>query len=144
MREVADLAADVCRPAITDHRQYDRLDDRAITGIRRAAINSTVIVVASYFFAQRLSRGVVLGLSDFVRTLGAQSVTVVYCNPIGPSASWKPRNDMHFWYREFCRRMRHRASMSKASYTYSTRANLDSVVVRQGECAGEQWACSLS
>ena len=101
---------------------------------------SYTVLVFSYFFAQRIDQALVdeiVRFAEFCRRRGP--VIVVYTNPIGPSASWMPNEDIHFWYAQFCAQLEHRVRIAEAAYSYRIVANLDDEMERHGSCAYEVW-----
>lgn len=107
-----------------------------------------IVLLFSYFFAQDLTEGFVRALARTVRGMAewGKPVTIVYTNPVGPSASWMPRGDIHHWYRLFCRELGHRPAIRERTYSYDALANLSERVRRSGSCAAELWrmGCSTS
>lgn len=114
-------------------------------GARRC---NEVVLLFSYFFAQSLTEGFVRALARMARGMAewGKPVTIVYTNPVGPSASWMPRGDIHHWYRLFCRELGHRPAIEEQTYAYDALANLSEPVRRNGSCARELWRieCSTS
>jgi len=94
-----------------------------------------MLLVFSFFFAQELTRPFVRALANRIAALLPASMTVVYTNPVGPSASWMPQGDIHWWYREFANGLGHAPHIEERTYSYDVLRNLVEPVTRSGKCA---------
>ena len=105
----------------------------------RMADGRAVLLVFSYFFAQELTRPFVRALANRIAALSPSAMTLIYTNPVGPSASWMPRGDVHGWYKEFTKHLGHQSRILQKSYSYNVLSNLAEPVTRSGDCAYEVW-----
>lgn len=105
----------------------------------RMAEGRAVLLVFSYFFAQELTRPFVRAMANRIAALSPSSMTLIYTNPVGPSASWMPQCDVHGWYKEFTRCLGHKPRIKEGSYSYSVLRNLEEPTTRSGDCAYEVW-----
>lgn len=114
-------------------------DSRFWEQAAKMADGRAVLLVFSYFFAQELTRPFVRALANRISALSPSSMTLVYTNPVGPSASWMPNGDMHGWYKEFAKCLGHHARIRCKTYEYKALRNMTEPVNRSGECAYEVW-----
>lgn len=99
----------------------------------------STLLVFSYFFAQELTRPFVRALANRIAALSPSAMTMIYTNPVGPSASWMPQGDIHGWYKEFAKYLGHQSRIRSKSYSYKVLRNLAEPVNRSGDCAYEVW-----
>ena len=98
-----------------------------------------VLLVFSYFFAQDLTSHFIRALANRIAALTPSEMIIVYTNPVGPSASWMPRGDVHWWYKELTKHLGHQSRIKTKSYSYKVLRNLAEPVTRTGDCAYEVW-----
>lgn len=113
-----------------------------MAAIRAGAEAQRVFIVLSYFLAQRLTRSTVSKIGRLITSLSKVNghVTIVYTNPVGPSAAWMPYRNVHYWYRQLCNMVGRKARIRQREYNYSTVANLSRIVQRSGKVAFEVWS----
>ena len=87
----------------------------------------------------KLTRPFVRALANRIAALSPSAMTLIYTNPVGPSASWMPRGDVHGWYKEFTKHLGHQSRILQKSYSYNVLSNLAEPVTRSGDCAYEVW-----
>ncbi len=139
MRRVARVAHQHVGAYCAMNKEHAFPDAKFWYDAHRVASGRNVLIVFSYFFAQRLTAPFVRALARRISSLPSSKVTIVYTNSIGPSASWMPRGGMHDWYEDFSRRIGHSPRIKEASYSYRIQRNLTQSTTRSGACAFEVW-----
>lgn len=107
--------------------------------VTKKILGKSVCLVFSYFFAHKLTKPFVRALAARVIDLPAATKTIVYTNPVGPTASWMPNVGIHDWYREFAACLDHKPRIGDMSYRYEATRNLREPVSRSGHCSFEVW-----
>lgn len=136
------IASEACRMAGSNckrNSEYAFPESRFWEEASHMAARRKVLLVFSFFFAQDLTRPFVRALANRIAALSPSAMTLIYTNPVGPSASWMPRDDMHGWYKEFTKHLGHQSHILRKSYSYNVLSNLAEPVTRSGDCAYEVW-----
>ncbi len=139
MSEVAKIAQNIVGSRCDLNTEHQLVSPQFLQDIDKASKCKPTIIIFSYLFAQSLTSAFVSALARAIRSLDTVHTSIVYTNPVGPSAAWMPESDIHFWYREFCNEMGHEPRIETIPYKYGAVANLKLPVERDGECASEVW-----
>lgn len=139
MRAIASDAASMEGSMCKRNSEYAFPESRFWEEASQMAAGRKVLLVFSYFFAQDLTRPFVRALENRIASLTPSAMTLVYTNPVGPSASWMPRGDMHGWYKEFTKLLGYQSRIQSKSNSYNVLRNLAEPVTRTGDCAYEVW-----
>lgn len=137
MRAIASEASRMAGSKCKRNSEHAFPESRFWEEAARMADGRAVLLVFSYFFAQELTRPFVRALANRIAALSPSTMTLIYTNPVGPSASWMPQGDIHGWYKEFAKCLGHQSRIQSKTYSYKVLRNLAEPVTRYGDCAYE-------